>query len=362
MVFSRRLFNTVNATLSCSTSLIPIVTKFTYLGITLDPKLLWFEHINDLVSRIGPAINFLKTLASSHWGSDPSIMSIFYKSFIRSKLDYGCVFYGSASHSQLLKLDRLQNKALRFIIGATNSTLICALSSETGISPLEYRRNLLTDRFLARNMTQLNPDLISSIKQITINWRFTPSKLPLLCKRAITILKLQKFTIKLPTYQFKSLQFSQLFKSFKIHKLPLTRNSSSQLIFNQYTHQHFPNSTPIFSDGSRSDSGVGAAFWIPSSNCYLRLSLPPFTSVFHAEQVAIFTAAHYVNRNHTSHNFLIVSDSLSALESFTSPPSHDNHSLASYFKLLLLNNERLQFHFLWVPSHVGILDNEKVII
>jgi len=40
MVFSRRLFNTVNATLSCSTSLIPIVTKFTYLGITLDPKLL----------------------------------------------------------------------------------------------------------------------------------------------------------------------------------------------------------------------------------------------------------------------------------------------------------------------------------
>ena len=201
-------------------------------------------------------------------------------------------------------------------------------------------------------MTQLNPDLISNIKQITTNWRFTPSKLPLLCKRAITILKLQKYTIKLPTYQFKSLKFYQLFKSYEIHKLPLNRNSSPQTIFNQYTQQHFPNSTLIFSDGSKSDSGVGAAFWIPSSNCYLRLSRPPFTSVFHAEQVAIFTAAHYVNRNHTSNNFLIISDSLSALESFTSSPSHDTYSLASYFKLLLLNNEHLRFHFLWVPSHV----------
>jgi len=226
MVFSLRTYATFNATLSCSNSLIPIVTKFTYLGITLDRKLSWIKHINNLVSQNVPAINFLKILASSYWGSDPFIMSIFYKSFIRSKLDYGSVFYASASHSQLSKLDRLQNKALRFIIiGAINSTPIPALSSETGISPLEFRRNLLTDGFLARNMIQLSPNLISSIEQITTKWKFAPAKLPLLCKRATSILKLQKYTIKLPTYRFKPLQFSQLFTSFKIHHQQLTSSN-----------------------------------------------------------------------------------------------------------------------------------------
>ena len=100
-----------------------------------------------------------------------------------------------------------------------------------------------------------------------------------------------------------------------------------------------------------------AAFRIPSSNTYLCFSLPPFTSIFHAEQIDIFTAAHHVNPNCCiSHNFLIVSGSLAALQSLSSPPSHVSHSLAPHFKLFHYNNQRHQFHFHWVPScHVSPL-------
>jgi len=109
MVFSLRSFNYVNATLACGNISIPIVDIVVYLGITLDSKLLWIDHINCLASRIGPAISFLKMLSSSDWGSDPITMTMFYKSFIRSKIDDGSNLYGSTSHTQLSKLDRLQN-------------------------------------------------------------------------------------------------------------------------------------------------------------------------------------------------------------------------------------------------------------
>ena len=99
-------------------------------------------------------------LSSTHWGGDPEIMTMLYKSVIRSKLDYASPLYGSASCSQLQKLEKFQEKCIRFIIGALNSTATSALGAETGIMALQYCRNYLADRFLARSLTQTSLSLI----------------------------------------------------------------------------------------------------------------------------------------------------------------------------------------------------------
>jgi len=43
---------------------------------------------------------------------------VLYRSLIRSKLDYGCIVYGSARGSYLRKLDPIQNHALCLCLGA----------------------------------------------------------------------------------------------------------------------------------------------------------------------------------------------------------------------------------------------------
>jgi len=60
-----RPFNIVNATLACHNPPSPIVS-FKLLGITLDPRLNWKAHINDLLKNVSSYINLLKMLSSTN--------------------------------------------------------------------------------------------------------------------------------------------------------------------------------------------------------------------------------------------------------------------------------------------------------
>jgi len=52
-------------------------------------------------------------------GGDPSILILFYKSFIRSIMDYGSIRFANAPKSTLILQDRVQNYFIRLAIGAT---------------------------------------------------------------------------------------------------------------------------------------------------------------------------------------------------------------------------------------------------
>jgi len=66
---------------------------------------------------------------------------------IRSKLDYGCIVYGSARGSYLQMLDPIQNYALRLCLGAyrtSPSSSLCVLANEP---PLYIRRRKLSIQY-----------------------------------------------------------------------------------------------------------------------------------------------------------------------------------------------------------------------
>ena len=58
------------------------------------------------------ALNVLKLLSHSDWGGDKKTLLNVYRSLIRSKLDYGCIIYGSAGKSYLKKLDTIHHQGL----------------------------------------------------------------------------------------------------------------------------------------------------------------------------------------------------------------------------------------------------------
>ena len=89
------------------------------LGIIFDaPYLTWKSHIEYLCTDVRRRLDIMKVMRSTNWGAASKILRIFYISYIRSKIDYGSCIYGGAAQTHLTKLDKLQNSALRMIIGA----------------------------------------------------------------------------------------------------------------------------------------------------------------------------------------------------------------------------------------------------
>ena len=59
------------------------------------------------------ALDIIKVIANQQWGADKSVLLKLYRSLIRSKLDYGCIVYGSARPSYLKMLNTVLHQGIR---------------------------------------------------------------------------------------------------------------------------------------------------------------------------------------------------------------------------------------------------------
>ena len=82
----------------------------------------------------------LRVIKGTNWGADKKTMLNIYTAVILSKIEYGSEAYHSASDKQLGKLQTLQNRALRIILGAVQCTEVVTLHAEAGLYPLCIRR------------------------------------------------------------------------------------------------------------------------------------------------------------------------------------------------------------------------------
>ena len=88
------------------------------------------------------SLNILKVLSRTEWGADRTTLLKLYRSLVGSKLDYGCIVYGSASKRALVKLDPVHNQGL-LSLGAFRSSPVESLYNEAHEPPLEIRREKL---------------------------------------------------------------------------------------------------------------------------------------------------------------------------------------------------------------------------
>lgn len=102
-----------------------------YLGITLDQRLTFKNHVNDLVSKAQNRLKLLKRLTGTMWGTSKDTLLLTYKMYIHPVLTYGEELLITASDSVNNKLDIIQNKALRTICGGVKFTPITAMEMFT---------------------------------------------------------------------------------------------------------------------------------------------------------------------------------------------------------------------------------------
>ena len=104
----------------------------------------------ELKKKCRDALNLLRVVAHTKWGGDRDSLLMLYRALVRSKLDYGCIVYGSASITSLKKLDSIHNSGLRLALGAFCTSPVWSLYVEANEAPLQERRLKLSMHYFLK--------------------------------------------------------------------------------------------------------------------------------------------------------------------------------------------------------------------
>ena len=132
---------------------IPIIGESKFLGLLFDSKLSFISHIKSLKSRCTKSLDLITVLSNTTWGADRKVLLRLYRALIRSKLDYGCIVYGSARPSYIKRLDTVHNQGLRLCLGAFRTSPVQSLYVEADAPPLDMRRTRLSLQYCVKLMS-----------------------------------------------------------------------------------------------------------------------------------------------------------------------------------------------------------------
>jgi len=85
----------------------------------------------------------MRLLTGTKWGANSYTLRTMYFALIRSKIDYGCEVYNSATHTVTKLLDSIQFQSLRICTGSMKSVSLASLQVEMGDPPYDERRKSL---------------------------------------------------------------------------------------------------------------------------------------------------------------------------------------------------------------------------
>ena len=137
---------------------ITVVKETKFLGVLFDQKLSFIPHLKALKTKCLKALDIMRAVANQEWGADKSVLLKLYRSLIRSKLDYGCIVYGSARPSYIKMINTVHHQGLRLALGAFRTSPVESLYVEAGELPLDHRRIKLSLQYVTKlKSTPSNP-------------------------------------------------------------------------------------------------------------------------------------------------------------------------------------------------------------
>ena len=377
MFFSRK--TTLNPIIRLNNSQIQFVQSFRYLGMVLDsPRLSWKDHIQHLSTAAISGVNVMRALTGFHWGADRTILFRLYKSIVRGKLDYGAMFYGSASHEKLKKLDSIQNKCLRIAIGAKKSSPIMSLEVESFIMPLKMHRKFLTIKYYEKiiEFPQWHPlkkELADSVTALN-NFNWTNSiNVPPTHIRAVRYLQdlgiMLSYNDVFPSFSPIAPWISlvnYLNKNFTPGPMGNISDIMAQSTFQEILHTRYEDHLEIYTDGSKiimPTKSSSAGVVISGSNLDLKVNykLHETTTILGCELFGILKALEFIKllvKNYKS--FVIFTDSLSSVEALGNyEPKKYKYLIFKIQVLLVQLNLENVVKIQYIPSHKGIKGNEE---
>ena len=171
ILFSRKKNNTSHPSLYFNNTPIQRKSVQKHLGLFLDEKLLFLEHIDEKIKKATVGVNLMRKLNLLLPRS--SLLTV-YKCFIKPHLDYGNVIYNQPNLSSLAnKIESVQYNAALAITGAIRGAFKEKLYQDIGFESLKDRAWLRRLCYLYKivNTKQLAYvyDLIPSFQRSSCN-------------------------------------------------------------------------------------------------------------------------------------------------------------------------------------------------
>ena len=139
ILFTRKKYVTIMPDLFMNDVKIDTVTAHKHLGLTLQSDGQWQSQVNEIIAKVSPMINCLRSL--KYRLQRKSLMTL-YNSFILPIFDYCDYIWINCTKGQELLLEKLHLDALRTICGAVRGVSHSKIYKETGFSTLRDRREM----------------------------------------------------------------------------------------------------------------------------------------------------------------------------------------------------------------------------
>ena len=123
-------------------TILTVVKEVKFLGVIFDKAFTWTQHIDYVIDRCTGRLNLI-CLSGTSFGAVKETLLVIYKALIRSIMDYGSIAYDSTADSNKIKLDFIQENALRICCGSMTGCAHSSLQVECGQPPLRLRRRRL---------------------------------------------------------------------------------------------------------------------------------------------------------------------------------------------------------------------------
>ena len=95
------------------------------LGVTFNNLFSFTNHIDAVAAKARKRLHILKALSGTDWGHSKETMLATFKALIRPLFTYAApIWYPNSSPTSISKLQRIQNAAIRVIIGCHRLTAI----------------------------------------------------------------------------------------------------------------------------------------------------------------------------------------------------------------------------------------------
>lgn len=139
MLISKKRSPTVTLPIVYGTSTLEYVTAHTHLGVTMNSKFTWNDHIDVICTKASKRIYLMSAL---RYKLNRNTLELIYKSYVRPLLEYGDIIYGNSNNNQMNQLEDIQRTAARIVTGAKRCTSHALLYKEVGWDTLASRRQI----------------------------------------------------------------------------------------------------------------------------------------------------------------------------------------------------------------------------